>query len=268
MVGELAAKANPGTYVYNIRLDEDPSADRTATFFGNVTTQLEYVCSTLATHPLLSRSPAINGLGFSQGGQFLRAYVERCNDPPIQNLVTFGSQHNGIASFRRCAATDWTCKAAFGLLKSNAWSDFVQARVVPAQYYRDPEELDMYLEKSNFLADINNERRVKTEKYKCNLQLLRKFAMYLFSEDTTVYPKESGWFAEVNTTTGDVTWLKDRDLYREDWLGLRALDERGALDFEVVEGGHMDLTDELLMTTFRRYFTPTTDKVDALSGEL
>src|ERR1700722_10765732 len=53
-VGELANETNPGTYVYNIRLDEDPGSDRTATFFGNLTEQLAQVCDTLAMHPVLS----------------------------------------------------------------------------------------------------------------------------------------------------------------------------------------------------------------------
>lgn len=256
-VGDLAVETNPGTYVYFIHLDDDPSTDRTATFFGNLTVQLERVCADLAAHPVLSSAPAINGLGFSQGGQFLRAYVQRCNNPPVRNLVTFGSQHNGIARFGNCAATDWLCKAAIGLLKTNTWSNFVQSRVVPAQYYRDPDELDRYLESSNFLADVNNERTVKNETYKMNLLTLEKFAMYVFGDDKTVIPKESGWFAEVNSTTGNVTWLKDRDMYREDWLGLRTLDELGRLDFEVTEGEHMELTDELLVDTFRKYFAPT-----------
>ncbi len=255
-VADLAARVNPGTFVYNVRLDEDASSDRTATFFGNTTVQIEKVCADIATHPILALAPAINALGFSQGGQFLRAYVERCNDPPVRNLVTFGSQHNGIAGFRNCAATDWVCKAAIGLLKSNTWSDFVQARVVPAQYYRNPVELEAYLEHSNLLADINNERPVKNAMYKSNLMSLDKFAMYMFQEDKTVIPKETAWFAEVNMTTGDVTWLQDRDLYREDWLGLKEMSEQGKLDFILTDGGHMHLTDELLNRTFEKYFSP------------
>lgn len=267
-VGDLAAETNPGTYVYNIRLDDDPSADRTATFFGNLTVEIERVCADLAAHPVLSSAPAINGLGFSQGGQFLRAYVQRCNNPPVRNLVTFGSQHNGISRFGQCATTDWLCKFAIGFLTTNTWSHFAQSRVVPAQFYRDPDDLESYLKYSNFLADVNNERTVKNETYKRNLLTLEKFAMFVFTEDKTAIPKESGWFAQVNSTSGDVTWLKDRDLYKEDWLGLRALDELGRLDFEVAEGGHMELTDELLVDTFRKYYAPMSEEKTMISEEL
>jgi palmitoyl-protein thioesterase len=268
-VGDLAKQVNPGTYIYNIRLDEDPSADRTATFFGNLTTQLEKVCEDIATHPILSSFPGgINALGFSQGGQFLRGYVERCNNPPVRNLVTFGSQHNGISEFQECDSTDWLCKAAMGIMRSSTWSSFVQSRVVPAQYFRDPEDLASYLEHSNFLADINNERAQKNKTYAANLASLNKFAMYMFTEDTTVIPKESAWFAEVNRTSGMITPLQQRPIWFEDWIGLRKLGEKGGLEFWTAKGRHMALDDKMLTRAFEEYFSPPENDIAAVWGEL
>ncbi|KAH0538797.1 hypothetical protein FGG08_004629 [Glutinoglossum americanum] len=257
-VGKLAEQVNPGTFVYNIRLDDNPSGDRAATFFGNLTIQLAQVCEDLASHPILSASPSgINALGFSQGGQFLRGYIERCNSPPVRSFVTFGSQHNGISEFQDCDPNDWVCKAAIGVMKSSTWSSFVQSRFVPAQYFRDPEDLSSYLEFSNFLADINNERETKNKTYAANLASLEKFATYMFSDDTTAIPKESAWFAEVNRTSGFVTPLQRRDIWREDWIGLRKLGEKGGLDFRIAEGRHMELNDKLLTRAFREYFSPS-----------
>ena len=253
-IGELLNDTIGNTTIYYIRLDEDPSADRTATFWGNVTLQVQKVCDDLASHPILSRAPAINALGFSQGGQFLRAYIERCNSPKVENLVTFGSQHNGISEFQECAANDWLCHSWRGVLKGNVWGSFSQSKLVPAQYYRDPEDLDSYLEYSNFLADINNERKVKNLTYKENMMKLGKFAMFMFADDTTVVPKESAFFSEVNTTSEAVTKLQDRDIYQEDWIGLRFLDEKKRLDFRTAEGGHMQLSDNILIDTFNQYF--------------
>ena len=253
-IGELLNDTIGNTTTYYIRLDEDPSADRTATFWGNVTLQVQKVCEDLASQPMLSKAPAINALGFSQGGQFLRAYIERCNKPKVANLVTFGSQHNGISEFQECAASDWLCQTWRGVLKGNAWGSFSQSRLVPAQYYRDPEDLDSYLAYSNFLADINNERRVKNDTYKENMKELSMFAMFMFADDATVVPKESAFFAEVNTTSEVVIKLQERDIYREDWIGLRFLDEEGRLDFRIAEGGHMQLSDAILTDAFNRYF--------------
>jgi palmitoyl-protein thioesterase len=255
-VAKLADDINPGTLVYLIHLDDDGGADKTATFLGNLTEQLDKVCEDLAAHPILSTAPAVDALGFSQGGQFLRGYIERCNFPPVRSLVTLGSQHNGISEFQRCGDGDWLCKGWQGLLRSNTWSAFVQSRVIPAQYYRDPnpDAYQRYLENSNFLADINNERAEKNPKYKENMEKLEKFVMYVFEDDEVVIPKDSSWFTEVNGT--EVTLLKDRDLYKEDWLGLKTLDKKGALEFRSTPGGHMNILQTLLEDIFTGYYGP------------
>jgi palmitoyl-protein thioesterase len=254
-VAALAEEINPGTYVHIIKLADNADDDRPASYLGNVTEQISRVCEQLGSEPVLSTASAINALGFSQGGQFLRAYIERCNFPPVHNLVTFGSQHNGISRFQSCANYgDWVCRAAEALLRFGTWSDFVQSRLVPAQYFRDPEDLDAYLEHSNLLADINNERETKNPSYKDNLASLNRFAMFMFEDDETAIPKESAWFADVNSTSGEVIPLRRRQLYKEDWLGLKALDEQGKLDFATTPGVHMHLTDEILTQVFKDYF--------------
>jgi palmitoyl-protein thioesterase len=260
-VAELAEAINPGTYTYLIRMADDASSDRSASFWGNVTEQIQQLCDDISNDPILSAAPAIDALGFSQGGVFLRGYVERCNQPPVRSLVTFGSPHNGIADFTGCRPTDWVCRGAMGLLKSNTWGSYVQGRLVPAQYYRTTDNetggpTEEYLTYSNYLADVNNEREIKSTVYAEKLASLEKFVMYLFEDDVTVIPKESSWFAEVNTDTGEVTPLKNRTLYKSDWLGLQKLDKKGGLIFKTTPGGHMRLSDEVLNNTFKTYYGP------------
>jgi palmitoyl-protein thioesterase len=260
-VGDLANQTNPGTYVYYIRLDEEADSDRTATFLGNVSAQIEQVCSDIATHEVLSHAPGFNALGFSQGGQFLRGLVQRCGDVvPIRNLVTFGSQHNGIAKYQLCKDGDWLCKGYIGLLKANTWGAWVQSHLVPAQYFKETndttgEPSEAYLENSAFLADINNERELKNATYAKHLAQLDNFVMYLFADDETVIPKESGWFAYTNGSDGSVTQLRERDMYKQDWIGLKALDKKGGLHFETTEGGHMNLGDKVLTHVFEKWFS-------------
>ena len=136
---------------------------------------------------------------------------------------------------------------------------------MPAQYFRDPNQMESYLESSNFLADINNERALKNKTYKENLSKLERFVLYIFEDDETVIPKLSGWFAEVNGT--EVTELRKRDIYKEDWIGLKALDEKGALIFKKTEGGHMQLSDELLKKVFKENFGPFGRKFGKEAGE-
>lgn len=83
--------------------DSDGPADQRATFFGHANAQVSLVCARLAAipqlvDPLENPSRQFDAIGFSQGGQFLRAVVERCNGAPlggvtVRNLITLGSQH-------------------------------------------------------------------------------------------------------------------------------------------------------------------------------
>lgn len=253
-VAALAEAVNPGTLVHVVSQGADPNADQRATFWGDVNAQVDKLCADVAANPILSTAPAVDALGFSQGGQFLRGWVERCNQPPVRSLVTFGSQHNGITEFNECAPTNWLCRGAMALLRGNVWSAYVQSNLVPAQYYRPLTQYDDYLESSNFLADINNERELKKPGYKKNLAKLENFVMYMFDEDKTVIPKETSWFAEVNGT--DITPLRSRRIYDEDWIGLKELDRKGGLIFRTTPGDHMQLDESLLNDTFREFYGP------------
>lgn len=268
-VGSLAQEIHPGTLVHYISLSPDGSgaADQRATFFGNVSAQIASVCASLSTNATLL-DPASNkiradALGFSQGGQFLRGLAQRCPALQLRSLVTFGSQHAGISEFQRCGTWDLLCKAATALVGGNAWTDTVQGGVVPAQYYREVNETtgegtEAYLAASHFLADVNAERDGgrRNEEYAARLGALENFVMYVFADDRTVVPKESGWFAEVNGTSGEVTPLRERRVYKEDWIGLRELDRKGGLVFGSVEGEHMQLNKKDLERAFGRYFGP------------
>lgn len=297
-VGELAQEIHPDTYVHYIRLDDNGDNDRSATFFGNVTEQVAQVCEDILNNKELRAASqdamsaehnkkgdlVVDALGFSQGGQFLRGLLQRCDGLQMRSLITFGSQHNGIAEVKACGTWDFLCKSAIALMKSNAWTPYVQSHVVVAQYFRTVNAStglasEEYLENSNFLADINNEREVKNATYKERLEkgILGKFVMFVFEEDTTVIPLESGWFDEVvikkNETSGEderiVMPLKERTMYKEDWIGLKALDEQGKLVFKTTPGDHMQLDDKVLKKTFEEYLGSydRTTKEDDEEGE-
>ena len=50
------------------------------------------------------------------------------------------------------------------------------------QYWHDPINLDEYVEKSQFIAEINNEREVKNVTYAENLLKLENFVMVKFAD--------------------------------------------------------------------------------------
>jgi len=278
-VGDLVNEIHPDTYVYYVRLDDNGDEDRKATFFGNVNDQIDQVCETIQQDPqLVDKSTGMvraDALGFSQGGQLLRGLIERCDKLSVRTLMTFGSQHNGIADVQACGQWDLLCKGALALMKGNVWSDWVQMNIVPAQYFRTTDDetgepTQEYLERSNFIADVNNDRKEKNTVYKERLSQLDMFVMLVFENDTTVIPRQSGWFAEVNMTDQKVTPLRERPVYLEDWLGLRKLDEKKGLACLTNPGNHMQLDEGVLREVFELYFgadakdmrKPSSDRVD------
>ena len=100
----------------------------------------------------------------------------------------------------------------------------------------------------------DNSKKKKMDK--SNLASLNRLVMYMFEDDEAVIPKESAWFAEVNSSTGQVTPLSERPIYTEDWIGLKGLGEAGRLVFRTAPGAHMQLSDSLLADTFTEFFGP------------
>ncbi|KAF9545839.1 hypothetical protein EC957_010467 [Mortierella hygrophila] len=231
---------DPNVFTHSIYLAASEAEDQRAGFFGNVNKQIEAICDQLKAIPELEGG--FNAVGFSQGGQFLRAYVQRCNNPPIHNLVTVGSQHGGVSDIPGCVnPDDGSCKLMRTIARSGVYSGYVRDHIVQAQYYKDPKKLDTYLERNIFLPDINNELAVKNEEYKERLKSLNKFVMFMFMNDVTVRPKETGWFG-FQDENGDIIELEEQDQYKEDWLGLKTMDKAGKLEFEVIEGEHMQFS--------------------------
>lgn len=62
-------------------------------FFMNANDQISLVCNQIQSDPKLKNG--FNSVGFSQGGQFLRALAQRCPSPPMLNLISIGGQHQG-----------------------------------------------------------------------------------------------------------------------------------------------------------------------------
>ncbi|KAF7375973.1 Palmitoyl-protein thioesterase [Mycena sanguinolenta] len=254
---EEIKSVHPGIFVHSIYLEEDIDKDRQAGFYGNVNEQVQFVSEQLAAIPELEGG--FDAIGFSQGGQFLRAYVERYNSPPVNNLITFGSQHMGVSDIPTCGPRDFMCQIARRAVKAGVYSSWAQEHLVTAQYFRDPANLEGYYSSNKFLTSINNEiLESRNETYARNLASLNKLVLIMFTEDKTVVPKESSWFGsevvvdDISLTDDHQRVLADtripvsmyeQPLYQEDWIGLRELDERGDVVFGVCESVHMDIED-------------------------
>ena len=73
--------------------------------------------------------------------------------------------------------------------------------------------------------------------------------LVLFERDRTVVPKESAWFGSYRAAAAEeedgeregkektLVPMREQPLYKEDWIGLRALDEHGRVVLASVRGG-------------------------------
>ena len=74
-------------------IGDSPNEDTLNGFFMPVNKQIEMVCQKIKEDPKLQNG--YNGMGFSQGGQFMRAVAEKCPQG-MEKLISFGGQHQGI----------------------------------------------------------------------------------------------------------------------------------------------------------------------------
>ncbi|KAJ3033398.1 hypothetical protein HK097_004856 [Rhizophlyctis rosea] len=212
-ITELIQSQLSNVYVHSVRIGDTEDQDRNFGYFDVLNRQVDEVCEQFKADEKLSNG--FNAIGFSQSGQFFRAYVQRCNDPPVHNLITFGSQHAGVSEWPGCKDRfDVQCNLARSLINRGAYLPWIQHRVVQAQYFKDAKHYEEYIAGNIFLPDINNELPDKNETYIQNLKSLNKFVMIQFEEDDMVVPKESAWFGYWNED-GQVIPLKEQPLYKE-----------------------------------------------------
>lgn len=243
----------PDMYIHAVYMDEDQVKDQEKSLLGDANEEVEYACEQLSIIPELYNG--FDAIGFSQGGLLMRALVQRCANITVHNLVTFGSPHMGIMELPKCEnPSDWLCKKKNELLKKQVWHDNIQKSIIPAQYFRDPNDYDNYVAHSHFLADVNKESiNHAKQSYGKNLNKLNKFIMVVFTEDTTVVPKESAGFNDWDPVSDTTIPFNETSLYKNDWVGLKALNEDGKVKFLQIEAAHMVISDTFLIDIANDY---------------
>lgn len=242
-IKKMVEKEIPGIYVLSLEIGKNMVEDVENSFFLNVNVQVRMACQILEKDPKLQHG--YNAIGFSQGGQFLRAVAQRCPTPPMITLISVGGQHQGVFGLPRCPGeSSHICDFIRKSLNAGAYSKVVQERLVQAQYWHDPIKEEVYRNCSIFLADINQERSIN-ESYKENLMALKKFVMVKFFNDSIVDPVDSEWFGFYRSGQAKETIpLQETTLYTEDRLGLKKMDKAGKLVFLAKEGDHLQISKE------------------------
>ncbi|KJE88907.1 palmitoyl protein thioesterase [Capsaspora owczarzaki ATCC 30864] len=252
-IKKLIEQNIPNVYVLSLEIGNNVAEDEANGFLKNVNKQVEMVCEKLANDPNLANG--FHGIGFSQGSQFLRAYVQRCNKPAMKNLVSVGGQHQGVYGFPKCPGANSTlCEVTRRLLNIGAYVDWIQATLVQAEYWQDPFNLKEYEEKNIFLADINNQKGTINQTYIDNLNSLNKMVLVKFTEDTMVQPRESEWFGfYAPGQDKQIISMNQTDIYQQNLLPLRTMEQAGKIDFLSVVGDHLRFTDAWFVSTIIPY---------------
>ena len=144
LIGALEA-AMPGVPVLNLRLGATRAEERERSITMGMEAQVAWACRQLAGDPRLAGG--YTGVGYSQGGLLLRGWApdtssprlaQLCPEPPMVQLVTLGSPHQGIAGLPRCPGrrqaspcpspgpTSLLCTMMRSLLSAGAYQPFVQ----------------------------------------------------------------------------------------------------------------------------------------------
>ena len=152
----------------------------------------------------------------------------------------------GVSVYKQC--NTWWCpirNRIFGYLVEFALG---QDWIAPADYFRSWYRLDRFYDNNLFLTDINNEGETKNPLYSQRLSSVKNFGLFLWIDDNTVVPKESEWFAYWDEQDGnhEMVYLRKQQIYKEDWIGLKTLDESNRLFFYFGPGEHMTLTLEMI----------------------
>ena len=90
----------------------------------------------------------------------MRYYAQYCNNPPVRNLITFGTPNYGISALIPCPTPPTlACLLAARAARSGIYSPWAQTHLIQAAYFRDPERLDEFAETNTFLRNLNAEGR-------------------------------------------------------------------------------------------------------------
>lgn len=198
-------------------------------------------------------------LSLSQGGLIGRYIIEKCKmKGTVKKFVSFGGPmagssllpfcHGGVICYLLNSFTNWA-----------VYKKFAQDNIGPSGYFRTNLHIDEYKNSDSFLVKLNNEgKNNDTEAIKRFLKL-EKLVLIGFKNDQMIAPKESAAFGEFDKNY-KVIQMNNTHLYVNDTIGLKQLNEDGKVEIHYLEGGHLNLTYDIIIEyAFPHFMNSTTN---------
>ncbi|KDO35471.1 hypothetical protein SPRG_00318 [Saprolegnia parasitica CBS 223.65] len=244
-----------GAYVTSVQIGKNVAEDEYNSVHLTMDEQVARFAAIVAKDPNLRKG--FHGIGFSQGGLILRAYIERYNDPPVIGFLACHSPLAGIGALPICNPNDFGCRQLNKIVGAVAYSDELQEHLAQSNYYRDPTRIQEYLDHVHFLPDLNNEWATVNTTYAAHFKSLRQLVLVRAMRDSQVAPSLSSWFGAYKD--GDWSTLLPMNAtpwYTTDAFGLQSLDAAGKITLYETPDDHLQFSDETLAGWVRTHFKP------------
>ncbi|EDV98822.1 lysosomal thioesterase PPT2 homolog [Drosophila grimshawi] len=212
-------KLHPGTVVYNC--DEFPGWYSLENAWRQVAQIRDYIDRIGKLHP-----DGFIVLGYSQGGLLARAAIQSLPDHKVTTFISLSSPQAGQygTSFLHLIFPDLAAKTAFELFYSR-----VGQYTSVGGYWNDPHKQSLYMNYSEFLPLINNEKiSSNSTSFKMGMVRLDKVILIGGPDDGVITPWQSSHFSYFDDSL-DVIPFYERGIYINDSIGLKTLLEADKL---------------------------------------
>ncbi|KAL7858680.1 hypothetical protein AOLI_G00187820 [Acnodon oligacanthus] len=188
-----------------------------------------------AIYPIMQNAAdGVHLICYSQGGLVCRGILSTLPDHNVHSFISLSSPQAG-----QYGDTDYLKYLFPQFVKSNLYHicyTSVGQMISICNYWNDPHHRDMYVNSSDYLALLNNERpNPNSTEWKQNFLRIKKLVLIGGPDDGVITPWQSSQFGfyDDNET---VVEMKNQDVFLRDSFGLKTLYSRGDLEMCSVPG--------------------------------
>jgi palmitoyl-protein thioesterase len=243
-------EALPGTYVKAVNIGCGKGCS-----LRSMDEQVDMLALEIIKDPQLSGG--FDCIAHSQGTLVARAYIESFNNPQVHTFISLAGPARGVFGTPGLYDNTWRILNHWENIARHLlyWS-FIQHHIGFAGYWNDSVHHDQYLKKCLFLPVLNNEvDHPLASYYKNNLLKLENFVLVASSADVVIEPLESCHFGFYKNGSKEILEsIYEWDVYKEDKLGLKTLDDTGRLHLLWANSSHCGMPES--RETFDRIILP------------